>query len=380
MTGASGGMIGAAYFAALSSGEAAQAGKLSLVEALENDITEAQRQKGILLDVPLPRDSLSDVLQQLVTWDILHIMLPSSFGSDRITPQAIGLDSDRGRTLQSHWRSIDKSFAELKAAVGRGAAPSIIFSPMIVETGQPLLISDLDLADIANLNIPDVASSNGGGPAGEPRHTLEFFRVFPRAFDRFTLQTAARMNAAFPLISPGVDLPTDPARRVVDAGYFDNYGMSTALRYLGLPEIRDWIKARGMSGAMIIQINAFPILRVYSLATSGKGSANDCDDDQPGEPVRALEWLTTPLEGLTAARERSQVYRSEQALADLRELYQKDGINLDRVAIENTSRSSFSWYLPKKDLDCMQAELKKPHNERAFEAIARIWNREARAN
>jgi len=50
---------------------------------------------------------------------------------------------------------------------------------------------------------------------------------FSQHFGTFTLQTAARMNAAFPVISPAVDLPTRPPRRVVDAGYFDNYGMAT---------------------------------------------------------------------------------------------------------------------------------------------------------
>ena len=36
------------------------------------------------------------------------------------------------------------------------------------------------------------------------------------------------MNASFPYISPAVSLPVDPPRRVVDAAYYDNYGVNLA--------------------------------------------------------------------------------------------------------------------------------------------------------
>ena len=60
------------------------------------------------------------------------------------------------------------------------------------------------------------------------RSAVEFFRLFPAAHDRFEVGTAARLSATFPYVSPGVSLPTDPPRRVVDAGYFDNYGVNLA--------------------------------------------------------------------------------------------------------------------------------------------------------
>jgi len=40
------------------------------------------------------------------------------------------------------------------------------------------------------------------------------------------------MNASFPLVSPGVSLPTTPPRRVVDAGYYDNHGVNLAAMWL----------------------------------------------------------------------------------------------------------------------------------------------------
>ena len=37
---------------------------------------------------------------------------------------------------------------------------------------------------------------------------VELFRLFPAARDTFQVGTAARVNASFPFVSPGVSLPT----------------------------------------------------------------------------------------------------------------------------------------------------------------------------
>ena len=47
------------------------------------------------------------------------------------------------------------------------------------------------------------------------------------------------MNASFPYISPAVSLPVDPPRRVVDAGYYDNYGVNLAAAWAYMN--REWI-------------------------------------------------------------------------------------------------------------------------------------------
>jgi hypothetical protein len=383
VTGASGGMVGGAYFATLTPEEVDGRPKVSLVKIIEDDIAKTQDEKKIPLDKPLPRDTLTDVLQQLVAFDILHLALPLTFGRTRVNSSSgisspvnpVGLNADRGRVLQSHWPRIGQTFESLQRRVLAGTAPSIIFSPMLVETGQPLLISDLDLAGIAVSYANSAGSTPADGGGVLTSHTLELFNVFPSTFDKFTLQTAARMNAAFPVISPAVDLPTDPPRRIADAGYFDNYGMATALAYLNRPEIRAWLQDNKFAGALIVQITAFPVLGEYERSRRKRSS---CDDDQPSEGFRAIQWLTTPLEGLTAARERSMAYRGERELEALKDLYLKDGLDLERVFFENTSRSSFSWYLPQKDLDCMKNELNETHNRRALAELERIWRRERR--
>ena len=88
----------------------------------------------------------------------------------------------------------------------------------VVETGQPLVISNLDLTFL---------------PRFDRREAMSFFNMCPCSHGSFNLANAARMNATFPLISPAVSLPTVPERRVVDAGFYDNYGVSLAAAYLG---------------------------------------------------------------------------------------------------------------------------------------------------
>ena len=58
---------------------------------------------------------------------------------------------------------------------------------------------------------------------------------------QFKLATAALMSASFPYPCPAVPLPTHPRRRVVDAGYYDNYGVSLAAGWLF--NAIDWLKA-----------------------------------------------------------------------------------------------------------------------------------------
>jgi hypothetical protein len=68
----------------------------------------------------------------------LHTVLAMTIKSSELDPgRAIWFWTDRGRTLQSNWWSVDRTFKEY-GAPGDGVESSIIFSQMIVETGQSL--------------------------------------------------------------------------------------------------------------------------------------------------------------------------------------------------------------------------------------------------
>jgi hypothetical protein len=60
------------------------------------------------------------------------------------------------------------------------------------------------------------------------RTAYQLWQLCPQAWAGFPLSTAARLSAAFPFVSGAVLLPTNPRRHVVDAGYYDNYGLELA--------------------------------------------------------------------------------------------------------------------------------------------------------
>ena len=62
-----------------------------------------------------------------------------------------------------------------------------------------------------------------------------------------------RMSATFPYVTSAVVLPTDPPRHVVDAGYYDNYGVNLAASWIA--SHGDWIR-RNTSGVLVVQIRA----------------------------------------------------------------------------------------------------------------------------
>ena len=121
MTGASGGMLGAARYV---SGHADDTGVLGA--------------PGRELDVP---DYLAPIAWQIAFRD---------FFPNSLLPWAT---YNRGDALEDAWIAYDKgiahTFGQIKPKEEAGLVPSIIFSPMLVEDGRRLLISNLPLHDLA---------------------------------------------------------------------------------------------------------------------------------------------------------------------------------------------------------------------------------------
>ena len=131
---------------------------------------------------------------------------------------------DRGRTLEETWirwtggptSPLGRSIQSYAADERLGWRPSLVFTPMMVEDGRRLLISNLDLA-FATRNVGGLLLEPSsrkierpaiqGGDFDESIHeedevfslsAVEFFRLFPRAGD-FQVTTAIRMSASVPL-------------------------------------------------------------------------------------------------------------------------------------------------------------------------------------
>lgn len=320
ITGASGGMLGAGLYVALQEGPIAGGG---------NGLPNLGEQTIRLL----PRDSLSEVARRMALHD-----LPGLLWWRRSA-------TDRGQALEETWeRSIlaklahdesqpnqapvlFRSFASLAEGEKEGWRPSLVLSPMMVEDGKRLLISNLDLKHLTENEGTSITTNLYSQSA------LQFFDLFPDAH-QFRLSTAIRMSATFPFISPAVSLPTNPPRRVVDAGYYDNYGVNTAAMWL--EDHKDWI-VRNTSGVLLVQVRAFP---------EAQPSAKE------NSLANGINFLTTPLQAVLQARNSVMSYRNDELLELLSKWFEaKTGTGnfFMNATFACSSSASMSWHLTKPE-------------------------------
>src|SRR5262245_44653887 len=221
---------------------------------LHHDLQERQRQRPLML-ASAATDSLTPVVARLIGKDMLYAF----FWEPNL--------EDRGVGIEQEWTTLQMTFTQLERGEREGWRPSLIVSPYLVESAKPMFISNLNLEGIITSKLAE-----------------EFFRTFPDARDRFRLATAVRMSATFPLFSPAVRVPFPNRDRVVDAGYFDNFGITAAAMFLRSKDVQQFIKNNDLE-VILIRILAFP-------------------NEEQSPPSRFIlqleqiaEQITSPLEG-----------------------------------------------------------------------------------
>jgi hypothetical protein len=357
LTGASGGMVGGSYYAT----------------TFDPETGREDPRRGVSLDEVvdrMARNQLDSVLGQMVFADLPSILNPFPH------------HEDRGRILEEAWKRLgpgpdgsqspfDRGIADYAADELLGRRPSLVYTPMMVEDGRRLLISNLDLSFVAR-NLGGMILENGSRKINHLAYlddksdraillkddlfslsAVEFFRVFPGAWD-FRISTATRMSASFPWVSPTVSLPTSPPRRIVDAGYYDNYGVNLAAMWL--TELREWIMNH-TSGVLIVQIRDHasqnPRTNLDFDRDTGQGgeTAGGSVDDLTWQAIRrvlapGLQSIITPLQGVSAARQWTMSFRNDEQVELLDEIFQ--GVNAQffrTVVFECPVEASLSWKL-----------------------------------
>ncbi len=286
ITGASGGMLGAGFYVA------------SLREEPEgHHYLEKELNRDCLVQWT-GRDGLGLLVRQLV------------FG-DLFSPPALFPKSHRGHALELAWQAntrpwsgrarpphtydgvLSTAFVDLKSGEDEGWRPSLVVSPMIIEDGRRLLISNLSLEKLTRIPLPTPTPIS-------VLQAVEFFRMFPDA-SKLRLSSAIHMNAAFPYVSPPVELPTVPARHVLDAGFYDEHGVDLATTWLWLH--REWIEAN-VSGVALLQIPDSRSLRAKEAPSLA----------QPKWWQRGAAELIGPAQALHSGWSSGQAFRNDQLL------------------------------------------------------------------
>jgi hypothetical protein len=370
VTGASGGMLAAAAYAAA---------------------LEAPRSDGLRPAATIPTHSLDGLIEGIKKNFLATVA--QRFGSKDIwrTFVPIRLGYDRGWAIEEEWREaldkvLDRTFEELLSGEQAGWRPSLIFSPMLVEDGRQLFISNLSLRSVTQnwaraLGEPDSTKRELDGRHLLSREGVELFDLFPGARSRFQVGTAARMSASFPYVLPAGALPTDPPRRVVDAGYYDVYGVGIAASWLC--HHFQWVKEH-TSGVVLIQIRD---------GESGASRRREAVDDPFPDPFSlGLQWATSPPEALWQSRVSSNVYRNDHLihLTDLlsaqlgpdgRRLFSDDFFTTVTFEFARGHDVSLSWTLTDREIEAIEVGAgchgEKPPGEvtRRVKAISDWWHR-----
>lgn len=264
ISGVSGGSVGAVVFDALLAQSPNAGGKLcDVLEKAETGIEECAQQV-------LGEDFLSPALAAFLFPDLVQRFLP--FPVDRF---------DRARSLETSWEDawknrmgndrLAESFDELWKGDRAHRIPSLFLNGTWVETGKRMIASNLAI------------------DAGVFNDTADVFSFIDYPVPA---STAAHLSARFTYVSPAGSLrkraEKKTAAHIVDGGYFENSGTTTALDVLSA------IHERG--GALnldfiLIYVNNEPGEREISTAAS--------------KPPAANRWLTevmSPIDALLNTR------------------------------------------------------------------------------
>ncbi|MGB1104802.1 MAG: hypothetical protein ACPG21_14420 [Crocinitomicaceae bacterium] len=225
ITGASGGMVGAAYFRDICY-------QTSLKERLKN------KEKYL---ASISKDLLNSVAFNLAAHDIFLRYRTFDYEGETYL-------KDRGFSFENQLNKntefiMDKTLADYYDPESNAEIPLMVFSPTIINDGRRLIIGT---QPYGFLNGTDFEQKNIGP------ENVEFMKLFhTNTPEKVRFSSVLRMNSTFPYILPMVALPTSPEVRVMDAGIRDNYGTKTTVRYI--MAMRDWL-AENTSGVVLVEI------------------------------------------------------------------------------------------------------------------------------
>ncbi len=230
VTGASGGMLGAAYFRELSRRRDGGDASIHIQDRRYVD--------------DISRDLLNTLFSSFVARDLASPVQKFRIGSNEYV-------KDRGyafeQKLNENTRGLlDLQLKDLAPDEAAAKMPLMLFNPVITRDSRALLISTQPVSFLMRPRYDSTRISEIDPDA------IDFGALFAKEDPmNLRLLTALRMNATFPYVLPNVWLPTQPVIDVMDAGFRDNFGEENAIRFLNA--FRDWLQ-QNTSGVVLLQI------------------------------------------------------------------------------------------------------------------------------
>ncbi len=231
ISGASGGMLAAAYFRELS--------------RLKSKGENIDLQSPEYLD-DISEDLLNPVFSAMIARDLISPSQKFTFGNYRyIKDRGYAFEQKLNRNTHS---LLDKSIGFYKDAEGHAEIPLMILNSAVTRDLKKMMVCTQPLSFLMQDEFRDSASRMAGPDA------IDFAALFKNENPmNLRMLTALRMNATYPYLLPSVWLPSNPVIDVMDAGLRDNSGQETSLRFIHF--FKDWIN-KNTGGVLIIQVRS----------------------------------------------------------------------------------------------------------------------------
>ncbi|MGD1840508.1 MAG: hypothetical protein ACFB0B_06370 [Thermonemataceae bacterium] len=189
------------------------------------------------------------------------------------------------------------------------------------------------------------------------------------------------MSATFPYVTPNIKLPSDPVMEIMDAGINDNFGVSTAIRFISV--FKDWIQ-ENTSGVVIVSIrdtqkdrpiakNIEPSLfqRIFTPLQSiyfNQEYFQDMHNDDLAE--YAQSWFK---EGVKIHRVEFQYVPISKSMQEIQDKA-KGKVKIDPNKIITIERAALSWHLTKKEKESIIRTIYEMRNQSAIRQLEQLLN------
>ncbi|HNJ57672.1 MAG TPA: hypothetical protein PLH33_01450, partial [Chitinophagaceae bacterium] len=229
INGASGGMLGAAYYR-------------ELYFRKQQGFNINLQNKQYLDDIS--KDLLNPIFSSFVSRDIIGpVQKFKKFGYEYVKDRGYAFE----RSLNVNTRGyLNKRLIDYAEVENKAIIPTMFFNSTISTDGRKFVMCSQPVRFLMNhVNANDLSSE----PAPD---IIDFNSFFSKQnSNNIGILSALRMNATFPYVLPNVWLPTNPVIDVMDAGLRDNFGQENTLRFIEV--YKNWLK-ENTSKVVIIQI------------------------------------------------------------------------------------------------------------------------------
>lgn len=333
INGASGGMLGAAYFREL----------------------YYQKQKGAKINLQdkqytadISHDLLSPLFSSFVSRDLMGPV-------QKFTVNGFQYGKDRGYAFEQKLNEnthglLAKSLKDYAAPEANAEIPTMLFNSVITRDGRKMIIGTHPVRFLMVPN-PDSTHIMSVDP-----DAVDFNSFFSKQDAmQVKILSALRMNATFPYVLPNVWLPTNPIIDVMDAGLRDNFGQEACLRFISV--FKDWLK-ENTSKVVLLQI------RDRSLG----------DWDKPFESNNLISLMTKPFLILQNNWFKLQDYYQRDQLEYLANSYGPEfyRVCFQYVPSKSDAPASLSFHLTTAEKRDIAQALDNPANKEQLEQLKKI--------